>query len=370
MTNFVQSVLSTTFRYNPIMNSWNNIVGHDWAVELLKGAIIHDRIGHAYLITGPRQIGKGTLARIFAMALNCQADKLEDRPCGQCRPCSLIENGRHPDVRLLLPEISGRGKYSIKIDQIRGLAQELSLTATEARTKVAIIKQFDAANASAANAFLKTLEEPPNNVVLLLTASDADTLLPTITSRCRTIALRPLSTRKVEAVLQTRYDTDPAQARLLAHLSNGRLGWAIEAAREQSLLAERDDQLSILKEVLGSSRVGRFSLADRLSRDPEKLPELLQTWLSWWRDAALMKWPNAGGSGDSHTQDHSQLTNIDHVAWLTQIVSLFSASDTTASLKKTEKSIWALERNANARLVLENLFLSYPLDPRVSAPLD
>ena len=354
------------------MNSWNNIVGHDWAVDLLKGAIIHDRIGHAYLLTGPRQIGKGTLARTFAMALNCQDEELEARPCGQCRPCTLIENGRHPDIRLLLPEVSGRGKYTIKIDQIRGLAQELSLTATEARTKVAIIKQFDAANASAANAFLKTLEEPPNNVVLLLTASDADTLLPTITSRCRTIALRPLSTRKIEGVLQARYNIDPGHARLLAHLSNGRLGWAIDAAKEQNLLDEREARLSQLKEVLGANRVGRFKIADKMARDPESLPEILQIWLGWWRDAALLKWPTThrNDSDSGNSQSHSQLTNIDHLTWLTQIASIYSASDTTKSLKQTEKSLWALERNANARLVLENLFLNYPLDPRVSAPLD
>ena len=346
------------------MNRWDSIVGHEWAVDLLRGAIIHDRIGHAYLITGPRQIGKGTLARTFAMALNCQSEAIEDRPCGQCRPCMLIGNGRHPDIRLLLPEVSGRGKLSIKIEQIRGLTQELSLTATEARYKVAIIKQFDAANASAANAFLKTLEEPPNNVVLLLTASEADTLLPTITSRCRTIALRPLSTGKIEEVLKSKHDVDPTQARLLAHLSNGRLGWAIQAIQDQSLLENREAQLAHLQEILAASRVGRFKLADKLARDPENLPALLQTWLSWWRDAALM---NFSGTNDNGS---SQLTNIDQLSWLQQIIQSVSPTKTTTSLKRTEKSLWALERNANARLVLENLFLNYPLVPHASLPPD
>ena len=198
--------------------AWNQIVGHEWAVDLLRGAIIHDRVGHAYLFTGPRQVGKTTLARSFAMALNCEASSLAERPCGHCRPCKLIGDGRHPDVRLLLPEVSGRGKSALKIDQIRGLQQELSLTPTEARYKIAIIKQFDAANQSAANAFLKTLEEPPNHVILLLTASEADALLPTITSRCRTIALRPLPTNSIEQVLGESYRAKPDQAHLLSHL--------------------------------------------------------------------------------------------------------------------------------------------------------
>jgi DNA polymerase-3 subunit delta' len=343
------------------MNSWNRIVGHDWAVDLLKGAIIHDRVGHAYLITGPRQIGKGTLAQTFAMALNCQAKALADRPCGLCRPCLLIADGRHPDVRMLLPEVSGRGKLSIKIDQIRGLAQELSLTATEARYKVAIIKQFDAANASAANAFLKTLEEPPNHVVLLLTASEADSLLPTISSRCHTIGLRPMSAAQIEEVLRTQHDLDPAPARLLAHLSNGRLGWAIQATQDQTLLDERETQLNLMKDILAASRIGRFSFAEKLARDPEMLPEILQSWLNCWRDIALLNWSGTSQNG------RSQLTNIDQLSWLQQIARQYSGAEITNSLKQTEKSLWALERNANARLVLENLFLSYPLVPLAAA---
>jgi DNA polymerase-3 subunit delta' len=336
------------------MNSWNRVIGHDWAVDLLRGAIIHDRVGHAYLFTGPRQVGKATLARTFAMALNCQAESLDERPCGRCRPCLLIGDGRHPDVRLLLPEVSGRGKFTLKIDQIRGLQQELSLTATEARYKIAILKQFDAANASAANAFLKTLEEPPNHVILLLTASEADALLPTITSRCRTIGLRPLPAAQIEAVLQERYQTGAEQSRLLAHLANGRLGWAIQAVKEPAILEERDSQLALLAEVLAGQRVGRFEIAEKMARQPEMLPEILQTWLTWWRDLAILSWRGASDNG------RSQITNIDRLARLEQMAGVFSARETTTSLKRTEKSIWALERNANARLVMENLFLIYP----------
>ena len=114
------------------------------------------------------------------------------RPCGKCRACSLIAADRHPDVRVLEPEATDRGTQSLKIEQIRGLQQDLSLSAYEGRYKIAIIRDFDAALPSAANAFLKTLEEPPAKVVLLLTATDADELLPTIASRCHTINLRPI----------------------------------------------------------------------------------------------------------------------------------------------------------------------------------
>ena len=127
------------------------------------------------------------------------------------------------------PEVSGRGKLTLKIETIRELQQDLNLSAYEARRKVAILTQFDAATIGAANAFLKTLEEPPNKVVLLLTATDADTLLPTISSRCRTIGLRPLPTDLIEQSLTTRWHVPADDAHLLAHLSDGRLGWAVQA---------------------------------------------------------------------------------------------------------------------------------------------
>ena len=254
------------------MSNWHNIIGHEWAVRLLAGAIRHDRVGHAYLITGPSQVGKTTLARTFAQALNCTAVS-EIRPCGACRACQLIASDRHPDVRVLLPEVSGRGKKSIKIDQIRQLQQALSLAPYEARTKVAIIKDFDAANVNAANAFLKTLEEPPNNVVLLLTASDADVLLATITSRCRTVGLRPLPAALIEENLMIRWRVDADQAQLLAHIADGRLGWAVQASQDNVFLQARETQIMTLHEALNGRRVARFALADKLARKPEMLPD-------------------------------------------------------------------------------------------------
>jgi DNA polymerase III subunit delta' len=333
-------------------NSWNELIGHDWAVELLSAAIRHGRIGQAYLFTGPAQIGKTTLARTFAQALNCLSGDFASRPCGRCRACTLIAANRHPDVRLLTGEVSSRGKLTIKIDEIRALQHDLNLAAYEARWKVAILKQFDAATAGAANAFLKMLEEPPSKVILLLTANEASGVLPTITSRCRTLALRPLPVMTIQAALQKRGQMAPEEARLLAHLADGRLGWAVQAAQEPRLLQERQDRLAGLHEALQSKRNGRFRLADRLARKPEELPQVLQTWLSWWRDLALL----ACGKPDS-----SAISNVDQEARLRELVAVWPANRIVAGLDKTGKTLTYLERNANTRLALENLLLSYPL---------
>jgi DNA polymerase-3 subunit delta' len=335
---------------NSLAPGWRQIVGHDWAVRLLSNAIAHDRIGHAYLITGPDQIGKMTLARVFAQALICTAEA-GPRPCGECRACRLIAEDKHPDVRVVLPEMSDRGAQSIKIEQIRRLQQDLSLSAYESRFKIALLKRFDTANLNAANAFLKTLEEPPNNVILLLTAADSDTLLPTINSRCRTLGLRPLPTALIEQTLMTRHHVKTAEAGLLAHLADGRLGWAIHGHKEPTLLDDRRTQLDTLHKALQGSLVARFILAETLARKGETLPPLLRTWLSWWRDLALLAYGRRAGD---------EVSNIDEIELLHEMAARWPRVGVLAALKQTETALRQLKQNANARLVMENVLLSYP----------
>jgi DNA polymerase III subunit delta' len=334
---------------------WQKIVGHDWAVRLLHLAIGKDRVGHAYLITGPDQIGKMTLARTFAQALNCTADEIGQRPCGKCRACTLIAGNRHPDVRVVMPEVSERGIRSIKIEQIRQLQQDLSLSAYETRHKIALLKRFDTANVNAANAFLKTLEEPPAKVILMLTATDSESLLPTIVSRCRVVSLRPISTTFIEESLMTHWQVKPNQANLLAHLAGGRVGWAIEAHSEPALLQSRTASLDRLYEALQGNLVARFNLAERLSRKSENLPVMMQNWSGWWRDVALLAF-------DRRSQE--RISNIDQIEELHKLAGVWANQDILRSLVQTERAMTLLKKNANARLVLENVFLTYPaIDP-------
>jgi DNA polymerase-3 subunit delta' len=333
------------------MSNWQNVIGHDWAVAMLRTSLANGRAGHAYLITGPDQIGKTTLARALAQALNCTGDS--DGTCQPghlCRACHLIALDRHPDVRLVLPELSGRGKLTLKIETIRDLQQALNLSAYEARVKVAILKRFDAATIGASNAFLKTLEEPPPNVVLILTANDADTLLPTISSRCRTLNCRPLPLDIIEQSLTTRWRVDDEKAHLLAHLADGRLGWAVQAAQDNTLLQTRADHLNQLAEALSGSRVQRFQLADKLANKAETLPAVLQTWLSWWRDATLLAQRNT-----------LAVSNIDQLDNLQSLSQTTTPGTALTSLKQTSLALWQLEHNGNGRLVLENLLLTYPM---------
>ncbi|RMF26035.1 MAG: DNA polymerase III subunit delta', partial [Chloroflexi bacterium] len=147
------------------------VIGHEGAVALLQRAVMTGRLGHAYLFTGPTGVGKGTLAQALAQAVLCTGDA---PPCGRCRACRLVEAGHHPDLHWLAPQDG-----SLKIEQVRELERQLALTPVEGSRHVAVLEGMEQATVGAANALLKTLEEPPPAVLLILLTEEADALLPT-----------------------------------------------------------------------------------------------------------------------------------------------------------------------------------------------
>jgi DNA polymerase-3 subunit delta' len=317
------------------------VVGHEWAVELLKRGLANGRTAHAYLLLGLPQIGKTTLALNFAQALNCLD---EGKPCGQCRSCLKITHGNHPDVRVI--EASNG---TIKIDQIRAMQREVALSPHESRWRVYVIRQMERATTEAANCLLKTLEEPPDQVILMLTASDMDQLLPTIISRCQVLNLRPPSTLLVQKALEERWGVDPERAKLLARLSGGRLGWAVRASEDEAILQKRKRHLDEMIELMGQGRVERLRYAQHLSRNPDGLREVLDLWLSWWRDLLLIK----GGSS-------TEVTNVDREATLRSQARGYSLTQVQDFIEALRTAVWQLEHNVNTRLTLEVLMLSLP----------
>jgi len=206
------------------MKTWP-VVGHQWAVQGLRHAVARDEIPHALLITGPASVGKHTLAQQLVAAMLCQADN--DKPCGTCLACRKLRSGNHPDYMVVEPEGS---TARLKIDQIRPVERFLALTPKEGARKVVLISDFERATIGAANALLKTLEEPPFYAHLILLATDADLLLPTIVSRSQQIGLRPLPSRLVAEALVSEWLVEPGLAERLARISGGRVGWAVRAA--------------------------------------------------------------------------------------------------------------------------------------------
>jgi DNA polymerase-3 subunit delta' len=323
-----------------------NLLGHEWAVELLQGHLANQRVRHAYLITGPQGVGRRTLGIRLAQALNCPQPPEPTVPCGECRACRLIEKMQHPDLSVVQAEEAGR---ALKVDQIRGLQRTLSLAPYEATYRTALLLRFEEANPNAANALLKTLEEPPPQVIMLLTASDAEALLPTILSRCEVIRLRPLSIGLVSDGLHNRWGLPTEQAHLLAHISGGRPGYALKFSQNPEALEQRQRRLEELQKLLSVSRVKRFAYVEELTKDKADLQSTLQIWLTFWRDVML----RAAGSS-------TPLTNIDQEDKIIALAEEVELSTAQRFVNKLERSMGQIDRYINARLVAEVLMLDLP----------
>lgn len=317
------------------------VVGHEAAVRQLRRVAVAGQPAQAYLFSGPPAIGKRTLAVAFAQTLNCTE---ENPPCGSCRACRLIAGGRHPDVRTIEAD-----NNRIKIDQIRELQQDAALAPVEARWRVFLLPNIERATREAANSLLKTLEEPPAHVVLILTTVDAEALLPTVVSRCRVIPLRPLPVQQVQTALETRWKVEAEQAALLARLSGGRIGWAVAALENRAILEQRQTEIETLIAVTTADRVDRLEIAFRLSREEKHLNETLALWLSWWRDLVLVK------NGISQA-----VTNADYLEDLQRLAARYELPQITATVHAIQQTIRQIDANVNRQLALEVLLLTVP----------
>jgi DNA polymerase-3 subunit delta' len=332
-----------------------NVSERQPAARHLRKAVLEGRLAHAYLIVGPRHVGKLDLALELACAVNCLAAPGE-RPCGECSQCRRISSRRHADIQVISlrrPQEEQQPRKEIGIDQVREVGRLASLMPFEGRYRVFIFDEAERMSEEASNALLKTLEEPPPNVLLVLTTTREEALLPTIRSRCQRLQMRPLPREEVMDYLVSSLGLEREEAERLARLSGGRLNWAVEAHQHPEPLERRAEELENLSGLALASLYERFqyadSLARRFSQDREAGREPLHLWLQWWRDILMTKEGVEGFVADCERLERLQ-----------REAERYSSATVVTFMHKLLETLDALEQNATPRLALENLMLALP----------
>ncbi|OAG27158.1 DNA polymerase III subunit delta' [Thermodesulfatator autotrophicus] len=254
--------------------SLSEIVGQDKAIAILEQALKNKRIPHAYLFLGPEGVGRETTALSFFRRIICE----NQTGCGECIACQKFRRGNHPDVEIISP----RGK-NIKIEQIREVEKKLNFRPLEAEKRLILFTEAEALTREAANALLKSLEEPPLYNLFVLIAQSTEGLLPTIVSRCQIVRFRPVLRKILEKILVERFGIMPEEAEGLAVLAEGSLGRALRLAEKGYL-----EELSRLVKAIVSGRpYFIISSSETLPKLKEDLPLFWELVLIWLRQALV-----------------------------------------------------------------------------------
>lgn len=320
--------------------SFSSIIGHDRPVGILKRAMQNDAVAHAYLFSGEQGIGKRLTAYAFAAALNCQAAGPEGG-CGVCSSCRKAASGAHPDVHLLSPDGA-----EIKIDQVRAAQSELSLKPFEGQKKVLIVDSAEAMNDAAQNAFLKTLEEPPGDSLIILISAMPQSFLPTIRSRCQELKFQPLPRPVLAEVLKEKRGLDPGDAWFAAALSRGSLGRALDMDVQKEK-TDRERFLALWEGLGGMRNDELLALADGVAKDREGFDRILDIGIEWLRDRLVYQ----------ETGDERLLVFAGGIDRIRSEQDRFSLPKALLDIDLFILSRDLLERRVSAQLVAENLFL-------------
>ncbi len=319
--------------------SFRDVLGHEKQIEIFQKTLFQKRIGHAYLFSGIPAVGKKTLARELAKAFNCQETNALGDSCGKCLSCRKIERGSHPDFFC----IEAEGQF-IRINAVRQIQEQMKFKPLEAKYRVFIIDNADKMNDQAANALLKTLEEPsPVNVLILIT-SRPYSMPATIISRCRHIRFNPLSTNVIAQFLMDRIGMEGQKALLLAGLSGGSIGRALELNSED-VIAYRAGTFELLARTQNSEPFSLITFASFLAQDKKGIKMGLDILSSCFRDALVFK----------ETRKAQILINQDKSPFIAAMAARLSSEQILQNIKLIEEAGGTIEHNGNKSLTLETM---------------
>ncbi|MRR17040.1 MAG: DNA polymerase III subunit delta' [Deltaproteobacteria bacterium] len=319
--------------------SFADIYGHSKQVGMLKKALAGGRVGQSYIFSGLAAIGKKTLAIAFAQALNCENAALKNDSCDACPSCLKMIHGNHPDILLVTTEAQ-----FIRIDAIRDIQRQMTFKPLEGRKRLCIIDDADKMNEQAANALLKTLEEPSADDVIILVTSRPYWLPQTILSRCRHLRMNPLPSDTVARFLVEQNHLDPSKALLLASLSGGSIGQA-QALNSEDMIAFRAELGRLLTVTSRNDPLGLLILSSFLGQDKKEIKQGLAVLNTYFRDALVYK----------ETAKPSMIINADSLPVVSSLARRLRGEQLLQNIAQVVKASETIEMNVNKSLTLETM---------------
>lgn len=318
---------------------YNNIIGHDRAIETLKRAIGNKSVSHSYLFEGEEGLGKKKVAYVFAKTLLCKEDGKE--PCNKCTSCIKFDGGNHPDLLVVDPE-----KGLIKKGEVEGLIKSVARAPFESKRKVFIIDDSHRMSTEAKNALLKTLEEPPEYINIILISSSTNKLLPTILSRMQSIKFFPVESKKISDLLVTSYGKSREEADFIADFTKGSVGKSIELATSDDFFMKREEIINIIDNLIRGDGTKAINSMNFFNDNREDIEELLDIFQYYFRDLLIF----------IELGNNKLLINKDKTDYMSKqsFIDIRRISDIIEKIQQTKDNV---SRNINYQLSIETMLL-------------
>lgn len=324
------------------MAGFHDIVGQEQIREHLQNALETHKVSHAYIINGEKSSGKEFIARIFAMALQCEREGVE--PCNECHSCRQALSDNQPDIIRVTHEKPG----TISVDDIRTqVNNDVAIKPYSSRYKVYIINEAEKMTPQAQNAILKTLEEPPEYAVILLLVSNLNTLLPTILSRCVVLNMKPVRDELVKNYLMEQMQVPDYKADVCVAFARGNLGKAKALASSEEFENVKNEALGLLKYIQDMEIPEIIAAIKKMGEFKLETSDYLDILAIWYRDVLLFK----------ATTDASHLVFREEIQAIRKVAGRCSYEGIENVIQALDKAKKRLDANVNFDLVMELLFL-------------
>ncbi len=317
----------------------NNIIGHERAIETLKMALRNKTLSHSYLFEGEDGLGKKKIAYIFAKTLLCKEEGEE--PCNKCTSCIKFDGGNHPDLLVVEPD-----KGLIKKGEIEELIKSVATAPFESKRKVFIIDDSHRMSLEAKNALLKTLEEPPEYINIILISSSINNLLATILSRMQSIKFYPVELKKISDLLVNSHGKSREEADFIAEFTKGSVGKSIELATSDDFFQKRGEIISLIDNLIRGDGTKAISSMNFFNDNKEDIDQILDIFLYWFRDLLIYK----------ELGESKLLINKDKIDYLGKqsFIDITRINDIIEKIQQTKDDI---SRNVNYQLSIETMLL-------------